>query len=866
QVNNWRSTFAQYQLLLGDTGVNVLTVIEEAAIPTVPAGNQGMMQVALAASIGLMLALGAAFLIEYLDDTVKSPQDVERKTGLPTFGVIIRFPPSADGEGPVTALEPRSSIAEGYRVLRTNLQFATLGLNKPSTVLLVTSAQPTEGKTTTVANLGVSLAQAGKKVLLVDADLRRPSLHKLFKLSKDIGLTSLLIEREANLDYVVHKTGIENLSVLPSGPVPANPAEVLGFPEMSALIERLRGLADYVVLDSPPVLSVADTSVLAQKVDGVLMVVEAGLTRTGMFERAVSVLQGVKAKLLGSILTKVGAHRGAYSYDYYYYYSSYYTEDGTHKRTRRHRDRSLLGRIRHWFRRGRRSEHRSSSGTSASGAAPPAPDGAAGPATLAEGAAPVRSLAAGEASARGGAACAAPGEPPPAEGSPARPFDQPLEPPPEDEEESPEGATVALTLRPASADRPQVLTTVLDEAAPRPTEPPESVTAPPLPFPAAAEQEAPAAPWVPPEGPLPFVPLAEEPAARPAPAPLPAEEPAPAAPPVEAAPPPSPPAEQPEPEAPSAPARRRFSFWPFRRRTSPPPAPPVPASPAPTTEALLATEPPETVPAPHEPAAAGPPPQPAPPLPAPAEPLVPVPPVGLAPHAIEPAAESPLPPEPLEYDEAEQEAAASVLPLPVTALPPEPPTVLPMIADDLAPATAPGEPELMIAPSESPLPPEPPEYEEAEEEAAASVLPLPPAGPPPEPPAILPSTTEDLAPAMAPGEPELMIAPAEPEPPAAQPGPELRQEPAPPPAELEPAITAPLAAEPEPEPALPAPEPPAPLAVEPAEPAVAPTAVERQPAPPVPCPPATPADAETAEADALFAEALDLYRHHELKG
>jgi len=338
QVNDWRATFAQYQLLLGNTGVNVLTVIEEAPLPAEPVGPRWWMQVALAAAMGLMLAVGAAFLIEYLDDTVKSPLDVERTANLPTFGVIIRFP-RADEQGPLVALKPKSAIAEGYRVLRTNLQFAAMGLGQSAAVLLVTSAQPTEGKTTSLANLGVSLAQAGKRVLLVDTDLRRPTLHKLFNLPKEAGLTTLLLEREADPEYMIQKTEVEGLQVLPSGPVPANPAEVLGFAEMGALLERLRTMADYVLLDSPPVLSVADASVLAQKVDGVLMVVEEGQTRTEMFKRAVAMLQGVKARVLGAILTKVGARRGTYYYDYYYYYSSYYTdEDGNvHKKKRRHR-------------------------------------------------------------------------------------------------------------------------------------------------------------------------------------------------------------------------------------------------------------------------------------------------------------------------------------------------------------------------------------------------------------------------------------------------------------------------------------------------------------------------------------------------
>jgi succinoglycan biosynthesis transport protein ExoP len=323
--------------------IDTVTIAEPAVVRVV--GRKTLSNTVLAAIVGLMVAAGLAFLIEYLDDTIKSPQDVERAAGLPTFGSIIRFPHS-NGLGPLTALEPRSAVAEGYRVLRTNMQFATMGMGKSAVVLLVSSAQPTEGKTSSVANLGASLAQAGRRVLLVDADLRRPALHRLFNLSKDVGLTSLLLEREADVEYVVQKTGIEGLRVLPSGPVPANPAEVLGFAEMGPLLERLRTMADYVLVDCPPVLSAADTSVLAQKVDGVLLVVEAGRTRTQMFERAVAALQGVKAHVLGTILTKVGVRRGASSYDYYYYYSNYYTDDENGRRKKRRHHRGVSGRLR----------------------------------------------------------------------------------------------------------------------------------------------------------------------------------------------------------------------------------------------------------------------------------------------------------------------------------------------------------------------------------------------------------------------------------------------------------------------------------------------------------------------------------------
>ncbi|HUT15103.1 MAG TPA: polysaccharide biosynthesis tyrosine autokinase, partial [Anaerolineae bacterium] len=300
------------------------------------------------------VAVGTAFLIEYLDDTIKTPEDVERATHLPTLGAIAHFRryKMEDEKGPVMVTDPRSAIAEGYRMLRTNLEFSAMGMGQSGAVILVTSAQPVEGKTTTLANLGVSLAQAGKQVLLVDTDLRRPALHKQFRLPNEVGLTSLLLEQEADLRHVIQPTHVDGLRVLTSGRLPANPAEVLSFPETTNLLERLRPLADYVLLDSPPVLSTADASILAQKVDGVCMVVETGRTRTEVFRRAAAALEGVKARLIGVALNKVVARPGGY-YDYYYYTSRYSEDqDGPGKRKgRKKRPRSMFARL---FRRDKR--------------------------------------------------------------------------------------------------------------------------------------------------------------------------------------------------------------------------------------------------------------------------------------------------------------------------------------------------------------------------------------------------------------------------------------------------------------------------------------------------------------------------------
>jgi len=335
QINDWQATFAQYQLLLGDTGVNVLTVIEEAAVPTTPIGPQRLMQVALAAAIGLILAVGAAFLIEYLDDSLKSPDEVTKTLGLTTLGGITRISGDNPPDKLITVRHPKSPISEAYRVMRTNLQFSSL--DRPLRSLVVTSPNPIEGKSTTLANLGVVMAQAGKSVVLVDSDLRRPMLHKIFQVSNKEGLTTVLLEEEPLLDGRLQETGIENLRLLTSGPLPPNPSELLGSQKMRTLIERLEAEADVVVFDTPPALPVTDAVVLATQTDGVLLVAEAGKTRRSAALGAVENMRQVGANVLGAVLNRLSPRRSG-SYYYYYYY---YAEDNKGRRRRK----------RHWYQR-----------------------------------------------------------------------------------------------------------------------------------------------------------------------------------------------------------------------------------------------------------------------------------------------------------------------------------------------------------------------------------------------------------------------------------------------------------------------------------------------------------------------------------
>lgn len=223
--------------------------------------------------------------------------------------------------------DPKSVFAEAYRVLRTNLQFSAV--DKPLKKVLVTSSVPQEGKSMVIANLAMSIANTGKKTLLVDADLRRPKQQKNFLLENYKGLSNFLSEN-LPLDSVINSTKIDTLHVITSGPVPPNPAEMLGSERMNRFIEEVSSIYDVVLFDTPPVNSVADASILSTRMDGVILVVEAGSTEREAAIIAKQQLDKVNARILGVVLNKVHQKSGSY---YYYYY--YYGEDNERIRKKR---------------------------------------------------------------------------------------------------------------------------------------------------------------------------------------------------------------------------------------------------------------------------------------------------------------------------------------------------------------------------------------------------------------------------------------------------------------------------------------------------------------------------------------------------
>ena len=325
RIASLRGSYAQLLALPG-SGANAVTVVDPATPPDQPSSPRVLLNTLLAALVGLLLALGIAFTMEYLDDTVKSSEDVEAATGLPTLGTVLKMK-GDKGRSEIyrlaTVLYPHGPAAEAYRTLRTNLEFAAV--DEPVRTLLVTSSIPSEGKTTTSGNLAVAFAQAGRRVILVDADLRKPGIHKLFDLPNGSGLTSLLRSDDVGIDDVTQAMEEDRLRVITTGPLPPNPAELLGSRRMQAILERLAAAADLVILDSPPLQAVTDAAILASITDGTLLVIDAGRTRRDAAGHGREALAKSGARVLGAALNRL-SQRGRGEYVYYDYYGAYGAE------------------------------------------------------------------------------------------------------------------------------------------------------------------------------------------------------------------------------------------------------------------------------------------------------------------------------------------------------------------------------------------------------------------------------------------------------------------------------------------------------------------------------------------------------------
>jgi succinoglycan biosynthesis transport protein ExoP len=322
---------------------NNIVVVEPAEEPAVPVRPRTFQNTLLGAVVGLLLATGIVFLIEYLDDRVRSPEQIDTILKLPVVGLIARMPSTnlKGRAGLIAVREPRSPIVEAFRSLRTNIQFA--GVDQPIRTLLVTSAGPSEGKSTVAANLAVVMAQAGLKVVIVDCDLRRPTVHKQFEMPNRAGLTDVMLQDPSQWNGVMQPTGVNNLSIVMSGSLPPNPSELLGSKRMQQFMAHLHESCDMVIIDAPPLLPVTDALVLSPITDGIVMVIDYGGTRIGEALQGKTQLDQIGARILGVVMNKIPTGRRG-SYYYYYYNRDYYNEgEGKRRRSRRGGSPALSG-------------------------------------------------------------------------------------------------------------------------------------------------------------------------------------------------------------------------------------------------------------------------------------------------------------------------------------------------------------------------------------------------------------------------------------------------------------------------------------------------------------------------------------------
>jgi len=303
---------------------NNVRIVDRAEVPKAPLAPTGRRTWMVSVMIGLVLALGVAFGLDYMNDTIKTPEDVNRRLKLPFLGLV----PSVRGEKHplLTSSHVPHDFGESFRALRTSL---ISKYPEPGTKLIVvTSAQPLEGKTTTAANIAMALAYGGARVLLIDADMRRPGLHRPLRLTNDRGLSQVLVG-QARVRDVIQRTVDPNLLAITAGKTPPNPSELLASERMRTLLTNLsHGPFDWIIVDTPPVLAVTDAVILAPLVSGVTYVIGAEMTRRRLAERALDTIMSARPRYAAVVLNRVDFARNKYYYSRYYghQYKSYYAE------------------------------------------------------------------------------------------------------------------------------------------------------------------------------------------------------------------------------------------------------------------------------------------------------------------------------------------------------------------------------------------------------------------------------------------------------------------------------------------------------------------------------------------------------------
>ncbi len=330
-----------------------IRIIDYAEVPHISISSNIIKSVIMALILGLGIGIGLIFFIDFLDKTLKSPEDVKTYLKLPTLGII----PSSSGKSGISYYsyhygskkkaetkgviknielinfrDPESPFSEHYRSIRTSIQLSTP--KEPPKIISVSSALPSEGKTVTVINLAISFSQLGKKVVVIDADLRKPRVHKIFKMKNTVGLSTLLTGR-AKLTETLHKTHIKNVFVIPSGPIPPNPAELLDSDVMTLVLEKLLEKVDYIFLDTPPLIGIVDPILIGKHSDGMILVNWGGKTKTDVLRKAKDEIDRFGVRILGVVLNKIDFKKSdtsySYTYNYNYGYNYRYKEKNQQK-------------------------------------------------------------------------------------------------------------------------------------------------------------------------------------------------------------------------------------------------------------------------------------------------------------------------------------------------------------------------------------------------------------------------------------------------------------------------------------------------------------------------------------------------------
>ncbi len=323
-------SYEQVRLSKAQT-LSSIVQIEPADTPVDPVRPRTLMNIAIAGVVSAILACGLIIGFDLLNDTVRTPEQIVGKLGLPVLGVISHY---RNNDGiPITVSQPMSPITEAFRNLRTNVKYAGAGLDIPLRSIIVTSALPGEGKTDVLVNLGIVLAQNKLRVLLIDADLRRPALHRRLGLDNLIGLSQIFVHPELGISYSLQPTRISGLTAITAGDSPPNPSELLGSQLMGTILEQLKINYDVLLIDTPPALAVTDAAVILPYVEGMLLVIKPGTSSMAPLRRMVTQFQQLNANMLGVVLNDVNLRSSSYGYYYkhYKYQNTYDSKDGSKK-------------------------------------------------------------------------------------------------------------------------------------------------------------------------------------------------------------------------------------------------------------------------------------------------------------------------------------------------------------------------------------------------------------------------------------------------------------------------------------------------------------------------------------------------------